>query len=338
MRLTVMLPDGVEPPDAFALFPCLDITWIPTSASDFTTNLEELAESGGPSIVILTAGLLPNKPAREVWRPVLEQLEEAGTLSLAIHAPEGIALPPLLTKRRAANLARAIVQWLAPCAPPPAPPAWWTDALLSLASQSCTLTAAADGPATHREAARVIALQLRPYFEDVVIVDVPHESEVLRQVELSRITPGKRTLYIVTSNPGPTTPCPPQCSILSISDAGEVELDVPPCTATIDAQSQTLKWLANPAFATYELEQALHELFATNWHLAERLARKAGSHFRNENRVPEAIWVFELLKDQATTANLAATIQHCEDELYWLRAGGVRKQQLFEADQTRFSF
>lgn len=91
-------------------------------------------------------------------------------------------------------------------------------------------------------------------------------------------------------------------------------------------------------FSTCEFERLLPQLFSRHWSLAERLARRAGSFFRINHRVPEAIWVYETLKWQATLQGQTACATDCESELYWLRAGGARKQALAAATQSGFEF
>lgn len=340
MRLTVVHPANQQ---AFAdrlaslLRPVrdLDVVWVATTSKTFQDDLAEVAEEEDPLVLALDQTLLQGNsaPPRVLWGPLLERLESQGASSFGIVQLSTLSLPPLLRKARVTASAREALRWSLQWRgnPPDATTSVEiSEALLEQIVDRQGVVSVPDSPLTAEQFARALA----PYFEQVQILHIPHQVKALRDAELARIEPAGRTLWILT---GATAEAPPGASLLALKP--EIEPLEDPIARAAELKPQIPTQAGEPLpFSTYELERLLPLLFPRQWGLAESFARRAGAFFRNNHRVNEAIWLYESLKWQAALQGQTQCVEFCESELYWLRAGGVRKQQLGAADQSSFEF
>jgi hypothetical protein len=370
MRLTVLYPEGRQSlADQLSLrlarIRGVDLAWISTSPEDFSTNLSEAAESDNPLVLILDATSLETNRLvpRQLWAPLLSRIESGQAASIGLVLLDQFALPPLLRKAKLAespftprSLDAWVIDWLrlenrqkqtGTGLDEGLPEDLKAELLRQLVDASAVTQLTCPCIETQIRAANDAARLAWPYFEAVHLLHAPHQVQVLRNAELARIVPSGRCLWIVTGHYGEPPPLPPDSSMLLIGAEAGIDLRpdnissalIDPVTraARLIPQIPTIEEQPLP-FSTYELEVLLPELMQQDWALAERLCRKAGAFFRLNHRVEEAIWILELLQQNAQLQGSQTCVQYCESELYWLRAGGTRKQQFLAAGQTRFEF
>ncbi len=309
-------------------------TLIATEPESFLEDLAGVCDSSEPLLAFLSRQLIPaGRPPRASYAPLLKRLE-AGSPT-AVVALDAVQLPPLLGPHTLATQ-REIEAWAIARLPRqielmPTDAAVATDpALIEKLFVALVDNAASLELRDSLEAHRFAALAA-PHFEAVQVLDARHQSPALLDAVLSRIQPPGRKLWILNGYTGPKIEAEPHASILTLPDAEPAAALDPYALlrATPVIEGEPLP------FSTHEFERTLPHLFESNWPLAERIARKAGAFFRVNNRVAEAIWIYDLLQRASQTPECAA---HCESELYWLRAGGERKAALLDASQASFNF
>lgn len=356
MRLTVLYPSARQ--DAAdllkpALTPVtgLELTWVSTAADSFTADLAEICEDANPVVVMLDQALLSEIKgiARTIWGPVLRRIEAGAGSTVGLIRLDAVMLPPLIQKLRIAQkyecrreALRWVMSWLH--VQPPSLPRPTEEHSISLeeilhdiVDMPGQLLLPVAGRQAQRQVARSLAQQLWPYFEYVDILEAPHESPVLRDAELGRMRTEGRGLTILTGTSPATRPQRGSLLVLHGKAIPEQPLN------SIQLAAQWLPGIPSGTegelpFATWELELVLLDLFSSNWLLANKLARRTGSYLRDNHRIAEAIWLYEHFLEQATGQRDTAAAQTCENELYWLRAGGARKQQFLAAGQSAFEF
>lgn len=310
-----------------------EFVWVSLTPADFTAEVEAALEDGDPTVLCLDSGLI-TKPTRETWQPVLERIEAGGAAQLAVLRLDGIKLPALLDRvRQAAGESRELTRWVMGWIGVEAEPVACS---VSADMKERLLRELVDQPGTLQLDEAFDFAFLRPYFEYTAEIELGHESESLRLAALAEVKPMGRALYILR---GGEAEAPAGASLLVLPKVERhwTNEELIRRAAEVLTRIPTQEGLAF-AVSTRELEALLVRLFATNWALAERLARKAGAFFRLNDRVPEAVWAFETLAGEAAQQGAAACVRHCEEELYWLRAGGERKRQFLTARQTGFEF
>ncbi|WP_031500318.1 hypothetical protein [Bryobacter aggregatus] len=337
----------------------LQVAHIGVTRESFLEDLADACSSGDALIVLLSQDILPEGGSpREVYAPLLERIES--------HAPTAIVtlnslpLPPLLAKSKRADWAtspvaalRQIEAWSIAWRPrlpepeiarPQVPvevDAGLLEALFArLIDNTENFAVSHPSPAVRTQFGQHFATLARPHFEAVHWVEAPHQVAALRDGALKAIVPGGRALWIVNGYDGDPILPPAQSSILSLRTHGAVglpDLEIEE-TAPLDPYAMLRATPSHEGetlpFCTFEFERSLPELFQVHWSLGERVARKAGSFFRVNHRVAEAIWLYELLLAEASARGHAQCVADCENELYWLRAGGERKVQLMQASQA----
>jgi len=370
MRLTIFYPESSQEFAGQVKFQLqgirgLDFTWVETNVASFRSDLEDAAESDDPLIVVLSSGLVAGLgiAPRVLWAPLLKKIEEGDAGGVGLILLDSIATPPLLKKMKWAEgkvSLRAIQQWVMQWLGVEVSSSGWGNGLSvgftsdqretlletlvdrqGMAELSCPCIG------TQTKAAFEAARLLRPYFESITIREARQEIPALRDAVIAELRPGGRALWILVGYEGPPIQIPADGSLLVIGrntgmliegEPGDVtRLDEILRAAALIQMTPTVEGLELP-YSTYEFEVLLPELFRRNWLIAERLARKAGSFFRVNHRVAEAIWVYETLKEEAAAQGNSKCVTDCESELYWLRAGGIRKQQFLEAGQGSFNF
>jgi hypothetical protein len=370
MRFTVLYPEGRQSlADQLSVrlsrIRGIDPAWISTAPDDFSDNRTESAEGEDPIVLILDGSSLASNRLvpRVLWAPLLSRIESGQAGSIALILLGNFALPPLLRKAKLAEspfsprtLDAWVIDWLRLETREP-PIGKGLDAGLPEELKANLLRQLVDESSVTHWSCPCIETQLRagqdagrlawPYFENVQLLHAPHQIEVLRHAELAKIAPAGRCLWIVTGHQGEAPPLPSGASMLLIGDSEGIRFNPDNVATTptdlIAKAGSLIPQIPNVEgqrlpFSTFELENLLPELCLRHWPLAERLARKAGAFFRLNHRVEEAIWVFELLLENARLQGSQACAQHCESELFWLRAGGARKQQFLTAGQSRFEF
>lgn len=332
---------------------------VPTTAEDFQEELSSAAEDADNCLVVIVdAQTLTQTKAspRVFWAPLLKRVEDGGARKLGIIAPETVTLPPLLRSARLAppaDAARKAQQWAAEWLGARKGPTELADASFAnqlidaVVDSPAEVAVACPDPAIQVVLGNQIASSLGVYFERTHVIDVGHKARPLRDAVMEQIVPMGRALWVIRRADHFDLAPPAGASIIRLGTSGSIsapaDLVAPAAVAPV---SRAVELIANIPNAegeplpcdTAELEDLLTRLFASNWQLGERLARKAGAFFRLQNRVSEAIWAFETLKWQATIQGNMACLQACDDELYWLKAGGARKHQLKAASQGAFEF
>jgi hypothetical protein len=332
---------------------------VPTTAEDFQQELASAAEDEESSLVVIVdAQTLSQSKAspRVFWAPLLTRVENGGARKLGIIAPDTVALPPLLRTARVATPAEAprkaqrwAAEWLGARkgASGLTEPDFTDQLIAAVVDAPATICIACPEVAAQAVLARQIAGSLAPWFERTQVIDVGHKAKPLRDAAVEQIIPAGRVLWVIKRADSLDFAAPAGASIVRIGNHGSIAAPADLALPTpLDPISRAVELIASIPNAdgdplpcdTAELEELLTRLFAANWQLGERLARKAGAYFRLANRASEAIWAFETLKWQATIQGNIACLQACDDELYWLKAGGARKHQLKAATQGAFEF
>ncbi len=317
----------------------LQLTSIEATRESYSEDLDDACSSDGPLILLLSPDLIPKgQPARVTYSPLLKRIESHAPTAILTQAD--IQLPPLIAKQLLAPWSpaalRPIEAWalarlphqldlLAPIPPTPQDPQLIESLFVQLIDSASTVELPRPLDA-HQFAALA-----RPHFEAIHNLDAHHQSTVLRDAVLALIQPAGRVLWILNGYTGPTIEAPLNASILILPNA-ELAAALDPYALLRETPNKEGEPLP---FSTHEFERTLPALFESNWHLAESIARKAGSFFRLNNRVAEAIWLYELLRHASQTKQCTAL---CEYELSWLHAGGERKALLLDASQSSFNF
>lgn len=310
------------------------LTSISTGPESFLEDLEDACHSAEPLIAFLSRQLIHgDRPPRVSYAPLLKRLETRS--STAIVTLDSMRLPPLLDPHKIATH-REIEAWAIARIPRQIEPlsqdgSSEADPALVEKLFVALIDNAAGIELPDTPDARGFATLASPHFEAVRVLDASHKSPALLEAVLERIQPPGRILWILNGYRGPRVEAPRHASLLSLPDAGE---GAPLAPLALLRATPVVEGEPLP-FSTREFERTLPDLFESDWPLAERIARKAGAFFRVNNRVAEAIWLYELLQNTAQSGACAA---HCESELYWLRAGGERKAALLDASQSSFNF
>ena len=317
----------------------LQLTTIEATPESYAEDLIDACSADGPLILLLSPDLIPKgQPARATHSPLLKRIEtRAPTAILTIG---DIQLPPLLAKHLIAPWTpaalRPIEAWalarlphqldlLAPIPLSPQDPQLIESLMVQLIDNADTVEL------SHPLDAHQFAALAGLHFEAIHIFDAHHQSTVLLRVVIALTQPPGRVLWILNGYTGPTIEAPIHASILILPNA-EPAAPLDPWTLLREIPNKEGEPLP---FSTHEFERTLPALFESDWPLAERIARKAGTFFKVNNRVAEAIWLYELLGHASQSKECTAL---CEYELSWLRAGGDHKALLLEASQTSFNF
>lgn len=317
----------------------LQLTLIAATCESYAEDLDDACSTDGPLILLLSPDLIPKgQPARATYSPLLKRLEAHAPTAILTQGE--IQLPPLLAKQLLATWSpsalRPIEAWalsrlphqldlLAPIPPAPQDPQLIESLMVQLIDNASTVEHSRPLDA-HQFAALA-----RPHFEAIHILDAHHQSTTLSDAVITLIQPAGRVLWILNGYTGPTIDAPLHASILILPDA-ELAAALDPYSLLRETPTREGKPLP---FSTHEFEQTLPSLFESNWPLAESIAKKAGTFFKVNNRVSEAIWIYDLLGRASRTKECTA---ECEYELSWLHAGGKRKSHLLDASQASFNF
>jgi|GEM_PF-1712542 len=361
MRLTVLYPASHEFFAAEARLRLgrirhLDLAWVSTEPTSFQEDLAEAAESKDPLVLMLHSSLIEGFkiPPRLLWAPLLSRIEAGGAGLIGVCLLNSISLPPLFQQAKVAeepHSLRALNQWVlrwlhVEYTSSPSPqllsPKLRDLLFEQLIDDASTITLSCPCPATRLQVANEFKELAAPFFESVQLINTRHQVIPLRDAALSIVQPHGRNLWILDGYEGPPVDRPSDASILILNSSGGIDIpqqlgtpaQVDPIAraAALIPQIPTVEDQPLP-FSTYEFEDLLPILFTHNWLLAERLARRAGAFFRVNHRVEEAIWLYESLRDQSEIQGHATCRLDCENELYWLRAGGSRKKQFSKAEQ-----
>lgn len=346
----------------------VDVATVAIGHRNLRQELQDSCDGDGRLVLALSKELPTHQSAsaREIWAPLLLRVEAGQAKTFGIVLLDDLMLPPLLQRApwaRGQVGLRAIeawaIAWSNPNRETGAPSEQLEDGmahgLLELllervVDESASLQLSCTCANTRTRFAAEFALRAGQYFETVQILYVPHRVAVLRDSVVAQITPAGRALWILDGYEGPMPERPKDASILILGEAGGIAIPAAKAVAgekdiaeVLDRSLQLIALIPNVAaielpFSTFELEELLPRLFEKHWTLAERLARKAGVFFRVNHRVAEAIWLYEELKQQAEQQGKPSCVQDCDNELYWLRAGGNRKLHISEADQGSFEF
>ena len=317
----------------------LQLTSIEATRESYAEDLDDACSADGPLILLLSPDLIPNgQPARATYSPLLKRIEtRAPTAILTIG---DIHLPPLLAKHLIAPWTpaalRPIEAWalarlphqldlLAPIPLSLQDPQLIESLMVHLIDDASTYEL------SHPLDADQFAALARSHFEAIHILDAHHQSTTLIGAVIARVQPPGRVLWILNGYTGPSIDVPVHASILILPNA-ELAAPLDPWTLLREIPNKEGEPLP---FSTHEFERTLPALFESNWPLAERIARKAGSFFKVNNRVAEAIWLYDLLSHASQSSECTAL---CEYELSWLRAGGDHRALLLDARQTSFNF
>ncbi|MBM3759915.1 MAG: hypothetical protein FJW36_06670 [Acidobacteria bacterium] len=341
MRLTVVYPSSSEAlasllRTTLSRIAALDLTWIGTDASSYLEDLKEATEDDGALLLVLSNQLIDAKlPPRLAFKPLLEKIEREETSRIGLIELDSVQLPRLLEKYPITahdQATRSANNWAL----------HWLGHSVAIKQPLCdTLAPLVD----HSTIVQVEALstsdcleQLQPYFESIEILEAHQQAEPLIQAQLNRIQPQGRILYIVEGYPAPLPSVPKDASILHLP-----HITAPPVADVTTHAAKLIPQIPNVEgqplpFSTYHLEHSLPILFEQNWPLAERLARRAGSFFRMNHRVLEALWLYETLHRAALASGQTTCAEFAANELDWLRAGGKSKQKLSQATQGSLFF
>ncbi len=373
MRITFLYPEDREDFAQKALARLarlseVDVATVAIGRGNLPQDLRDACEGGEPIVLALSSDLISHETGsvRELWAPLLRRVEASGAQNIGIILVDEVVLPPLLLRARrtqAKDSLRALESWAIAWSlpnretsgPVPHPVDGMDEDLLELLLQrlvdeSASLKLSCSCACTRTRYAADFALCAEPYFEAVQSLYVPHRVAALRDAVVKQIAAAGRTLWILDGYEGPLPDRPEFASILVLGETGGIAIPAAGLEAVamdmdevLERSLQLLPLIPNVAgielpFSTFELEELLPALFENHWILAERLARKAGVFFRVNHRVEEAIWLYEELKRQAEQHGQAACVEDCDNELYWLRAGGNRKVQGLHAEQGSFEF
>jgi hypothetical protein len=361
VRLTLLYPARQEDlarqaAERLAHFRNLDLTLVATEPDTFTEDLDEIADADEPLALFITPSLVQSsKTARQLWAPLLQRIERGTASQVGLLLLDACPLPPLLAKLKKAEgplalriLQRWVVEWLTlPRQSFPIPMALSADLIDSVIDQPGTIAFACPCQQTQKAAAAAFATAALPLFEHVELLEARHQVPALLDAVLANIKPNGRTLWILDGFNGPEPTLPPGASLIILRNENGQPLPVqswpPNQTNPIAQVAALLPLIPNQPdlplpCSTFEFETLLPPLFEQNWLLAERFARRIGSFFRLNHRVNEAIWLYTLLQSEALRQGQTNCAKDCEDELFWLRAGGERKQQFLSAGQSIFKF
>ena len=360
MRLSFLYPENQEnfAQQAIARLGRLsnvDVSIVAIAHANLRQELQDSCDGDELLVLALSKELLAQQSAsaRELWAPLLLRVETGRAKTFGIILLDDLVLPPLLQRALWAHehfALRALEAWVIAWSIPH-PETAGTQAQLEdnldeglhelllrcLVDESASLLLSCTCANTRTRCATEFALRAGQYFEAVKILYVPHRVAVLRDGVMAQIAPAGRTLWILNGYEGPLPERPEDASILILGATGGIVI---PATAAQGVEKsmsgvlgralQLIALIPNVAgvelpFSTFELEELLPWLYENHWILAERLARKAGVFFRVNRRAAEAIWLYEELKQQAEQQGKASCVVDCDNELYWLRAGGSRK-------------
>jgi hypothetical protein len=361
VRLTLLYPAEQEDlakqaAERLSHFRNLDLTLVATEPDTFTEDLDEVAEAEEPLALFITPSLVKSsKTARQLWAPLLQRIERGTASQVGLLLLDACPLPPLLAKLKTAEgplalrqLQRWVVEWLTlPRQSFPSPMVLSADLIASAIDQPGTIAFACPCPQTQKAAASSLANLAAPYFEEVHLLEARHQVAALRDAVLQSINTSGRILWILDGFEGNEPNLPTGASLIILRQANGLPLAPEPMAAEqtnpIGRVATLLPLIPNqPGLplpcSTFEFETLLPLLFEQNWPLAERFARRIGTFFRLNHRVNEAIWLYTLLQSEALRQGHSTCAKDCEDELFWLRAGGERKQQFLSAGQAIFKF
>lgn len=373
MRLTFLYPEEQEEFAQKALkrlarLSQIDVATVAIGSGNLRQELLDNSDGDEPLVLLLSRDLVAQERgvARELWAPLLRRVEAGASQSFGILLLDDLVLAPLLQRSRWARGSlglRALESWAISWSGPqnerkatdPQITHGMDAGLLELmleclVDESACLKLSCPCARTRTLYASGFAALAGRYFEAVHTLFVPHRVAAFRDEILARIADEGRALWILDGYEGPMPVRPESASILVLGESGgiaipaiEMERDTIDPAGMVDRSLELIALIPNTAgielpFSTFEFEEILPQLFEQHWVLAERLARKAGVFFRVNFRVGEALWIYEELQKQAELQGKASCVQDCDNELYWLRAGGNRNLPVSPADQGSFEF
>lgn len=373
MRLTFLYPEEQEDFAQKALkrlarLSQIDVAIVAIGSGNLRQELLDNSDGDEPLVLLLSRDLVAQErgSARVLWAPLLGRVEAGASQSIGILLLDDLVLPPLLQRSRWARGLlglRELESWAISWSLPENErngadsqiihdlDAGLLELMLEcLVDESALLKLSCPCASTRTIYAAGFAALAGRYFEAIHNLFVPHRVAALRDEIVARISGEGRVLWILDGYEGPVPVRPESASILVLGASGGIAIpaiDMQPVevdlAGVVDRSLELIALIPNTAgielpFSTFEFEEVLPQLFGQHWVLAERLARKAGVFFRVNFRVGEALWLYEELRNQAELQGKANCVQDCDNELYWLRAGGNRKLPVSPSDQGSFEF